>query len=290
MLGTYHMSELLEALKDLHHFHERHQLYQFILDRCGDVLKAQGGTYYAVKEETEEMIPEASRGVDIKVLREIPFKMTTGIAGWVATTKKALNVDNAQADKRFNRAVDVVTGVKTRSVICVPIVRKERILGIVELVNRTDGIFRDPDFEFLQQLCAQVGVAIENCTLLEETQELLAYTNSVINSLTGGFLSTDGRGSVTRCNNAACRILGITADEVLKKPLLEALPQYPAFAAILDVTLKREAPVARQEIELQKPHGGAMLIGYSTFLIRDDNQKLLGAAITFLDLSNLKKK
>ena len=72
-----------------------------------------------------------------------------------------------------------------------PLWRQEKVLGIVELVNRVDGVFRDTDLQFVQQLCLQVGVALENCKLYEDTENLLAYTNSVINSLTGGFISTD---------------------------------------------------------------------------------------------------
>jgi PAS domain S-box-containing protein len=156
-------------------------------------------------------------------------------------------------------------------------------------VNRLDGVFREADLEFFQHLANQVGVALESCRLFEETSELLAYTNSVINSLTGGFISTDPQGIVTRCNHSASHILATASDEVVGQPLLSALPHYPAFSAILDVTLKHQTPVARQEIELQRPDGAAMLIGYSTFLIHNDAKRLLGAGIIFQDLTHLKR-
>ncbi len=289
MLGTYHMGALLEALSDIHHLHEEGLLYAFVLNRCSDVLKAQGGTFFSVREEEGELYPEATKGVALSLIREIPFKMKLGIAGWVASNRKPAIVENAQADERFNRAVDVITGVRTRSVLCVPITRKDELLGVVELVNRVDGVFREADLEFLQHLGNQVGVALENCRLYQNTENLLTYTNSVINSLTGGFISTDLKGNVTRCNNAACRILGVSLEDVINKPLLKALPNYPAFAAILEVTQKHQTSVTRQEIGLQKPDGSTMIVGYSTFLIRDDNQ-LHGAAIIFQDLTNLKKK
>jgi PAS domain S-box-containing protein len=185
--------------------------------------------------------------------------------------------------------VDVITGVRTRSVLCVPIIRQNKILAVVELVNRVDGVFRDQDLEFLQHLANQAGVALENCHLYKQTADLLAYTNSVINSLTGGFISTDTKGTVTRCNASACRILSIVTDDVVNKPLLKALPQFPAFGAILDVTQKHQTPVNRQEIELQRPDGAAMLLGYSTFLIKSD-AKTHGAGIIFQDITHLKRK
>lgn len=289
MLGTYHMGALLDALSDLHHIHDDQYLYTFVLNRCSDILKAQGGTFFSVREDMGELYPEASKGVSLSLIREIPFKTKLGIAGWVATNRKAAVVENAQTDDRFNRAVDVITGVRTRSLLCVPIVRKDKILAVIELVNRVDGVFREPDLEFLTHLANQVGIALENCRLYKEMSELVSYTNSVINSLTGGFISTDLKGNVTRCNNAACRILGVVLQDVLHKPLLKALPEFPAFAAILDVTQKHMTPVSRQEIELQRPNGVSMLLGYSTFLIRGENTQL-GAGIVFQDLTNLKRK
>ena len=289
MLGTYHMSALLDALSDLHHIHEEGLLYAFVLNRCSDVLKAQGGTFFSVNPETGELYPEATKGVALSLIREIPFKSSLGISGWVATNKKSAVVENAQTDERFNRAVDVITGVRTRSVLCVPVVWKEKLLGVVELVNRVDGVFREPDLDFLKHLANQVAVALENCRLYQETANLLVYTNSVINSLSGGFISTDVKGNITRCNNAASRILGVSLEEVVNKPLVKALPAYPAFAAIIELTHKHQTNVSRQEIQLQKPDGTSLLIGYSTFLIRNE-ASTHGAGILFQDLTNLKKK
>jgi PAS domain S-box-containing protein len=283
------MGALLEALSDLHYIHDRTHLFTFALNRACDVLKAQGGTFYTLKEDIGELYPEASKGVSLSLLREIPFKINVGVAGWTVANRKAVVVDNAQTDARFNRAVDVITGIRTRSLLCIPVIRQDKFLGVLELVNRVDGVFRDPDLEFLQHFCQQLGVALENCRLYEQTDHLLAYTTSVINSLTGGFLSIDTKGITTRCNMAACRILSIVETDVVDKPLLKALPTYPALAAILDVTQRNQTAVARQDIELQKPDGSTMVIGYSTFLIRNDNGLNLGAGLIFQDITHLKR-
>lgn len=288
MLSTYHMEALLNALSDLHHIHERSHIYAFVLNRCSDVLKAQSGTFFSVKEDLGELYPEAAKGVSLSLLREIPFKTKTGISGWAAAQRKPALVENAPADERFNRAVDVITGIRTRSVLCVPIVRQDRVFGVIELINRVDGVFKEADLEFVEQLGYQTAVALENCRLYEEREDLLAYTNSVLNSLTGGFISTNVHGIVTRCNLAACRILGVVPADVINRSITDGLPQFPAFAAILEVTQRRETPVHRQEIELDRPDGGRMLVGYSTFLVKNEGHQVLGAGVIFQDLSNVR--
>ena len=94
---------------------------------------------------------------------------------------------------------------------------------------------------------------------------------------------------MTRCNLAASRILGVNHTDVVNKPLLKALPQFPALSAILDVTHRRETPVNRQEIELQRADGSTFIIGYSTFLIRNEPGQVLGSAMIFQDLTHLKR-
>jgi adenylate cyclase len=283
------MGSLLETLSDLHYIHDEQLLFSFVLNKSSEVLKAQGGTFFSYKEESGDLYPEAVKGVSLSLIREIPFKIKQGVAGWVVTNKKPAVIENAQNDDRFNRAVDVITGIRTRSLLCAPVIRKDKVMGVIELVNRVDGVFREQDMEYLKHLCIQVSVALENCRLYKQMNELLGYTNSVINSLSGGFLSTDLKGVITRCNGAASRILGVTPEEVVGKSIVKALPQYPAFAAILEVTQKHQTAVSRQEIELQKPDGNPILIGYSTFLVRSDTQTM-GSGLIFQDITNFKRK
>jgi PAS domain S-box-containing protein len=288
MLGTYHAEALLKALSDLYHLHERDALFVFVVARSCEVLNTQGGTFYTVDEEKETLTPQACRGVPLEALKEIPFKFKNGVAGWSALNRKAVALENAQTDDRFNRATDVMTGIKTKTLLCVPIIRQDKVVGLLELINRVDGIFRETDIQFVQYLCNQVAVAIENCELFQKTEELFAYSKSVINSLTGGFISTDANGLVTMCNASACRILGVAEVDVVGHSILTALPLYPAFAAILEVTQKRGIMAQREEITLERSDSTPLLIGYSTFLIQNDAKATLGAGIIFQDLSRFK--
>jgi len=126
--------------------------------------------------------------------------------------------------------------------------------------------------QFVQYLAGQVAVAIENCNLFEESQHLVAYTASVIESMNRRIHLHRPKVESSTVQHRGVPDFGVVESDVRKKPLLSALPQYPALSAILDVTQKHESPVQRQEIELQRTDGSPITIGYSTFLIRDENQ------------------
>lgn len=284
MLGTYHTGALLEALADLHSIHTEDKLYAFVLNRASDVLKAQGGTYFSVREEKGELYPEASKGVALTLLREVPFKMKLGISGWCATNRQPARAESVQSDERFNRAVDVITGIRTRSLLCVPVLRGNVLYGVIELVNRVDGVFREPDQEFLQFFAGHVAVALENCRSRGAIVDRLGYNSGVVSSAGSGIVATDLKGNISLCNAAASRILGIPTGHVLGQPVPVALADYPALAAAIEAAQKRQAPAHRHEAKVQKPDGEKAVIGYSTFIIRAESQHL-GIAMIFQDIT-----
>ena len=76
----------------------------------------------------------------------------------MATTGETLNITNAYEDKRFNREVDLMTGYKTSTLLCMPIYIKDRIIGVVELVNKKGGVFTRKD----EQACTAISLHLSN--------------------------------------------------------------------------------------------------------------------------------
>jgi signal transduction histidine kinase len=85
------------------------------------------------------------------------------IAGWVANHQEPTLVPDAYRDSRFRPTYDQRTGFRTRSVICVPLVAKERFLGVIQLLNRRDGeVFDQDDLELARAVAGLIAVAIHN--------------------------------------------------------------------------------------------------------------------------------
>ncbi|XP_078303682.1 cAMP and cAMP-inhibited cGMP 3',5'-cyclic phosphodiesterase 10A isoform X2 [Panthera onca] len=74
-----------------------------------------------------------------KKTKEIRFSIEKGIAGQVARTGEVLNIPDAYADPRFNREVDLYTGYTTRNILCMPIVSRGSVIGVVQMVNKLSG-------------------------------------------------------------------------------------------------------------------------------------------------------
>ena len=110
------------------------------------------------------------------------------------------------------------------------------------------------------------------------------YYRSVLDNLSGGFMSVDLAGDVVYGNPTAGRILHIPMGAVLGKPYGQALAPYPALCEVIRATLATHKTVHRAEVSVL--HGDAeMIIGYSTLQVLSRDGEYLGVGITFQNLT-----
>ncbi|MDE2144086.1 MAG: PAS domain-containing protein [Elusimicrobia bacterium] len=110
------------------------------------------------------------------------------------------------------------------------------------------------------------------------------YYRSILDNLSGGFISVDLAGNVVYGNQTAGRILHIPMGAVLGMPYLQALAPYPALCDVLRAALDTHKIVHRGEISAK--HGDAeIIIGYSTLQVRNSGGEYLGVGVTFQDLT-----
>jgi len=114
---------------------------------------------------------------------EIYFPMNKGIAGYVARTGETLNIPDAHADPRFNAEMDKTTGYKTRNMLCVPMLDKNRVVqGVVQVINKNPRYpcFDQEDEEVLGSFAAQASLSVTNSALLESTERALRQSEGLL--------------------------------------------------------------------------------------------------------------
>lgn len=119
--------------------------------------------------------------VDLSEKMEVPFD---SIAGWTATHKKPLLVDDVNEDVRFYQKVDQTLSYRTKSILAVPLIIKEELIGVLEVINKKQGKFREQDIETLSILSAQAAIAITNARLFEQTDLVAELVHEIRTPLT----------------------------------------------------------------------------------------------------------
>jgi PAS domain S-box-containing protein len=138
-----------------------------------DVIGAEASSIALMDTETGELVFRQADDplADQVVGRRLQPKQ--GIAGLVAHTGRSILVPDTAADPRFYPGIDVETGLRTREIICAPLIVQDRTIGVIEIVNKRQGSFTSDDVRLLELVAAQTASTIENASLHEATQREL---------------------------------------------------------------------------------------------------------------------
>ncbi len=105
------------------------------------LVNAEVGSLLLVDKEKKELFFEVALGDSEKTLKEIRLKFGQGIAGWVAQEKKPIIVNDTSKDERFYKKADEKTGFITRNILCVPVLSRNEVIGVMQALNKKEGVF-----------------------------------------------------------------------------------------------------------------------------------------------------
>jgi GAF domain-containing protein len=151
---------------NLHTFSTSAELIDMIMHILSIALNAVGsenGSILLMDEETDELVFVAVIGDRQDELSGYRIPAQSGVAGWVNRTRKPALVPDVRKDDRWISAVDQSIGFHTRSLMAVPLVLGDRILGVMEVVNALpEKHFNDRDLALIQ-LVARLASFVFGC-------------------------------------------------------------------------------------------------------------------------------
>jgi phosphoserine phosphatase RsbU/P len=160
------LKKLIAASQILAQTESASELLPRLLMLAQEVTDASASSILMHKPETE-MLEFALAMNEDKVVAEkilgggIALRVGEGIAGHVARERKAVLVADVQSDARFSSATDKVTGFVTRDMLCAPILYKDELLGVVQVLNAKDkACFDHEDMDVLESFAHLAAVAL----------------------------------------------------------------------------------------------------------------------------------
>ena len=143
-----------------------------------EFMDAEASTVYELDEEKNELFIRIARGKKKESVERIKFELGQGISGHVVQTGHPMVIQDVRKEKRFSPKFDRITGFRTRSMICVPLILRGKTIGALQVLNKKSrDLFTQIDVEVLTSMSQQIAVAMENAKLyrrLEKKFELNA--------------------------------------------------------------------------------------------------------------------
>jgi HD-GYP domain-containing protein (c-di-GMP phosphodiesterase class II) len=141
------------------------------------LMNCEVGSLLLLDDETNELYFEVALGEKGEKVKEVRLKVGEGIAGWVAEYGEPLLITDVSKDPRHSRKADERSEFKTRDMLCVPLKIKDKVIGVLEAINKLEReVFNNEDLELFKMLANQVAIAIDNARLYKELQETFLQT------------------------------------------------------------------------------------------------------------------
>jgi HD-GYP domain-containing protein (c-di-GMP phosphodiesterase class II) len=152
-----------------------------ILNAAVELLEAEAGSLLIFDEETNQLVFKVISGEMSDKLKATRLKLGQGIAGWVAMNKKPVIVNNAALESRFDSSIDQITGFHTQSILCVPLLFKDQLLGVLEIINKIGKPEFDlDDQQMLQSLASEASIALSNAFYYEAQQNFFTHITEIL--------------------------------------------------------------------------------------------------------------
>lgn len=162
---------LIRAAKILNSSLELDTLLRNMLNITSEYVQAEASSIILLDSKNQRLEFYISLGAKASRLEKTYLELGKGLAGWVVETGQAVVVNDAGTDKRFYPIIDETSDFKTRNLLCVPLKRMGRVLGVVEALNKTGGQdFTPEDMEVMTALADQMAIALENANLIAKAK------------------------------------------------------------------------------------------------------------------------
>ncbi len=137
-----------------------------------NVMDAADGSLILLDEDSNELVFVVVRGSTREALQGYRIPKDMGIAGWVVTHAEPQVVNKARLDHRFSSHVDATFNFQTDSLMCVPLIAQDRMLGVIEVLNKFSGQdFNEADFNLLTILAHIAAEAIYKVDKMSEDEQ-----------------------------------------------------------------------------------------------------------------------
>jgi signal transduction histidine kinase len=170
---------LIEIARDLASTLDLDILLERIVRAAAEVSGSEAASILLYDNLTRQLYFQVATNLDEPTTRGLVVPLEGSLAGWIVINRKSVRVTNVQGDPRFFGNVDLVSGRPTQSLIGVPLITKNKVVGVLEALNKEKGKFTEGDESMLSVLGAQAAVAIENARLFQQSDLIAEFVHEL---------------------------------------------------------------------------------------------------------------
>lgn len=181
------------------------KLIQTIAEETKFAIKADRCTVFLYDKDSDEIYSLVALGLGSSELR---LPASKGLVGACIKNGETINIREAYEDSRFNRDVDLSTGYRTKTILCMPIKNiNNEIIGAFQVLNKQEGFFTREDEDLLVAIASSAGISLENAQLFEKQNKMIEEQKIILDSFIDTLsTSIDARDKITSGHSTRVRM------------------------------------------------------------------------------------
>jgi len=169
---------LIDISRDLASTLDLDVLLDRIVRAAADIAQAEAASILLYDEAAHQLYFQVATNLQ-PVMRGVVVPLEGSIAGWIVTHRRPARISEAQKDQRYFSDIEKITHFTTHSLLGVPLITKDQVIGVLEVLNKKSGEFTQMDEDLLVVLSAQAAVAIENTRLFQQSDLISEFVHEL---------------------------------------------------------------------------------------------------------------
>jgi sigma-B regulation protein RsbU (phosphoserine phosphatase) len=161
-LSRKSLEALIQAFEYISSPLDPDEILKSVLEQVSRLLDAEAGSIFLLNEKTKNLELKVATNLSDEEIKKIKVPVGKGLAGYVAEYNELVNIKDVNEDKRFYSNIDHLTGFKTKNILTVPLKTSEKLVGVIQALNKKNGkYFSEEDEILLTEFSRLVGLTLE---------------------------------------------------------------------------------------------------------------------------------
>ncbi len=283
---------------------ESDQLLNEIMHWIEAELDVEATSLLLLDEQTNRLRFAVALGEKGDEVKDFTLALGEGIAGAVAQTAEPMVVNDAAEDPRRHRDIATAIDYQLHNVLCVPMLLRGEVAGVIEVMNKKDNLpFTEHDMALLTVIAQQAGLFLETARLYSILQHRIDYADAelreanlrlasekakvdtMVHEMVDGVIATDEADRVVLINEAAERMLGLSAKAIIGEPVLAAIRQ-PDMVRLWAMPLSPHGGIYTEEVEMSGQRPVALQV---TVALIGTGDEIAGKCMILTDVTEFKQ-
>ncbi len=288
------MRTLLETSKQISSSLDPEEIIYNIAQEVKNLINADECTIFLLNRDGGYLEPIVSLTAYPEEMLKVRLKVGEGITGTVALTGTGEYINDPLSDPR-SKHVEGTPETETESILCVPLVSKEDVIGVMTLHRLAANPFADRDLELVTLFATQVAGLIENARMFDRllssmtvAEEQRRKLDAIFASVSEAFIVTDSNLRVIEINEAAEKFLGTAQEKVVNRHISSVIDDKEIIGRLEDTLANPpgEKPAEFTHIKTAPETEPEEYYRFTIDHLKDAEANIIGLVISFIEITD----